>query len=73
MVKISREIIHKLERWTRRILEEMSKPNLFLPSTKIAEIFTGHYAYVGECMVKISRNIVHKQLRYGSSKLGGGV
>ena len=72
VVKISREIIHKLERWTRRIWEEMSNFYLFLRSTKIAEIFTRHCAYVGECVVKISRKIVHKQQRSGLSKLGGG-
>src|ERR1700679_3101852 len=72
MVKISQEIIHKLERWTRRIWEEMSNFYLFLRSTKIAEIFTRHCAYVGECVVKISRKIVHKQQRSGLSKLGGG-
>ena len=65
-------MVHKLERWTRRIWKKMSKFYLFLRSTKIAEIFTRHCAYVGECVVKISRKIVHKQQRYGPSKLGGG-
>jgi len=72
VVKISREIVHKRERWTRRIWEEMSNFYLFLRSTKIAKIFVGYCAYIGECVVKISRKIVHKQQRYDPLKLGGG-